>query len=275
MASFLGLWTWCERPLLETTVAVASVMFALGLLLGFVGLGGAGWIALLLMALFHVPVHLAFGTALGAMFFSALSGGWSHLREGNVDPVAGIEIGLAGIVGAYVGGGLALATGATQLKTVAGLLLMFNSAVLFVRTRALAHQSTGHLKSIPASLRWRRELPRSGALGFVTGLFTGYFSIGAAPWIQTGLLVFNKLDLRRTIGTAMFALGVMSLTGAIRFAQGGQFDAGLLAAVVVGISAGSYIGAKFTRRAPRQLVRSALIMTPLVAGSLLVLTPAP
>lgn len=254
---------------------VAVVMFSLGLLLGFVGLGGAGWIALLLMALFHVPVHLAFGTALGAMFFSSISGGWSHLREGNVDPVAGVQIGLAGIAGAYVGGGLALATAAPQLKTMAGLLLMFNSVVLFLRTRAMAKQPPDQENLLSARLRWRRELPRSAAVGFSSGVITGYFSIGAAPWIQVGLLVVNKLDLRRTIGTAMFALGLISLTGAIRFAQGGQLDVALLASVVVGISAGSYVGAKFTRRAPRQVVRGALILTPLVAGALLVLTPTP
>ena len=253
---------------------IVVFMFALGLLLGFVGLGGAGWIALVLMGVFHVPVHLAFGTALGAMFFSALSGGWSHFREGNVDAVAGVQIGLAGIFGAYVGGGLALATGATQLKTMAGLLLMSNSVILYVRTRVMVQQPPSLVKPLAARLRWRRELPRSSAVGLVCGFFTGYFSIGAAPWIQIGLLVFNKLDLRRTIGTTMFALGLMSLTGAVRFAYGGQFDASMLASVVLGISVGSYMGAKFTKRAPRHLVRWALVLTPLVAGSLLVITPA-
>jgi uncharacterized protein len=253
--------------------AVTVVMFCLGLLLGFVGLGGAGWIALLLMVLFQVPVHLAFGTALGAMFFAAVSGGWSHLREGNVDPVAGVEIGVAGILGAYIGGGLALATAAPQLKTVAGLLLMINGVLLFLRTRAKQHPYEAALA--PAKVRWRRELPRSVGVGLGTGVMTGYFSIGSAPWIQLGLMVFNKLDLRRTIGTAMLALALISLTGAIRFAQGGQFDAALLASVVIGVSAGTFIGAKLTRRAPRPVVRSALIMMPLMAGALLVLTPTP
>ncbi len=248
-------------------------MFALGLLLGFVGLGGAGFVAGLLIILFQVPVHLAFATALGAMFASAALGGWSHLREGNVEPMAGVQIGLVGIVGAYVGGGLALATGAMELKTFAGLTLVANSAVIYMRTRVAVSPKA---PVRPASLvqRWWLELPSSSAVGFVCGLASGFLSIGTAPWIQVGLLVFKGTDLRQTIGTTMFSLSLMSLTGAIRYAQGGQVSPELLASVVVGLSAGSYIGAKFTKRAPRRLVRGAMILTPVMAGALLLVAPA-
>lgn len=252
--------------------AVVGVMFALGLLLGLVGLGGAGFIAALLIILFRVPVHLAFATALGAMFAASSTGGWSHLREGNVDPVLAIEIGVTGMVGAYLGGGLALATGATELKTLAGMTLMFNSLVIYLRTR-MSSQWLKDAKPVPIAQRWRKELPGSALIGIVCGVVTGFLSIGSAPWVQVGLLMLKGASLRVTIGTTMFALALMSLTGAVRFAMAGQFDSWLLAGVVLGLSAGTFAGAKFTRKSPRWLVRGALIITPLMAGALLAFGP--
>lgn len=253
--------------------AVVAVMLALGLLLGFVGLGGAGFVSALLIILFHVPVHLSFGTSLGAMFASAALGGWSHFREGNVEPVVGVQIGLAGVVGAYLGSGLALATGAAELKTLAGLCLILNACVVYLRTR-MGIKAKPEEREESLAKRWWRELPGSTAIGAVCGFGSGFLSIGTAPWIQVGLLVVKGTDLRTTIGTTMFSLSLMSLTGAIRFAQGGQVDSRLLAGAILGLCVGSFVGAKYTKRAPRPLVRWAMVLTPIMAGSLLVLAPA-
>ena len=63
-------------------VDIALVM--VGLLLGFVGAGGSGFIISILTVVFGYPIHTALGTALAAMFFSSLSGSVSHYREGNM-----------------------------------------------------------------------------------------------------------------------------------------------------------------------------------------------
>ncbi len=253
---------------------VVGVMLALGVLLGFVGLGGAGFIAALLIVLFGAPVHLAFSTALGAMFAATATGGWSHLREGNVDPILAVQVGVTGMFGAYLGTTVALTTGATELKNLAGATLILNAGLLYLRTRAGSKwvREDQH-RSEPFAKRWWRELPGSTAIGLFTGAMTGFLSIGAAPWIQLGLMLFKGTNLRNTIGTTMFALALSSLTGAVRFALAGQFDASLLASVILGLSTGTYVGAKFTRRAPRRLVRYALVATPFTSGLLLIFWP--
>jgi uncharacterized protein len=253
-------------------LAVIVVMLILGLLLGFVGVGGGGFISALLIILFHVPVHLAFGISLGAMFATATVGGWSHLREGNVEPVLAVQIGLAGVVGAYFGVGLALATSADNLRLFGGLSLIINSGIVYLRTRmSLSPNPRDDSGSLVH--RWWRELPGSAGIGVVCGLGAGFLSVGTAPWIQVGLLVIKRTSLRTTIGTTMLSLALMSLTGAIRFAQGGQVDGWLLTSVVVGLSVGSFLGAKFTKRAPSRLVKSAMVFTPLMAGILLAFGP--
>jgi uncharacterized membrane protein YfcA len=62
----------------------------------------------------------------------------------------------------------------------------------------------------------------------------------------------------------------IALFGSIGFFQAGFLDFVLLTQVVAGTMIGSYVGAKFTKRAPKLLLRSAMIMTP-IAGSLLML----
>ena len=65
-------------------MAIIITMFLMGILLGFVGAGGAGFIIAVLTLVFHVPIHIALATSLTAMAFTTLSGVISHYRERNV-----------------------------------------------------------------------------------------------------------------------------------------------------------------------------------------------
>lgn len=58
----------------EKIVLIILVMFLLGIILGFIGAGGAGFVIALLTILFHVPIHTALGTSLAGMAFTSLSG---------------------------------------------------------------------------------------------------------------------------------------------------------------------------------------------------------
>jgi len=246
-------------------------MLVLGGVLGFVGLGGAGFIAAVMIIGFRIPVHLAFGTALGAMFVASLAGSWSHLREGNCDLVVGLQTGLAGALAAYLGSSLALATGASELKALAGAVLAGAAIAFWLRERVT--------RAIRPARRQSERVKFAGSLGSIAvglacGLASGFLSIGVSPWIQVGLLIAHRFELRRAVGTGMLAMGFMSLAGAIGFAGGGQQDLTLLVSVILGISAGAYLGAKLTRRVPTGVLRAAIVITPMTAGTLLILAPA-
>lgn len=62
-------------------INITLVMVLLGLLLGFVGAGGSGFIISILTVVFGYPIHLALGTALAAMFFSSLSGSMFYFEK--------------------------------------------------------------------------------------------------------------------------------------------------------------------------------------------------
>jgi len=254
--------------------AICVVMFALGVPLGFLGFAGVALISGLLILVFQIPVHLAYGTALGSVFATVVLGGWSHYREGNVDRLVATEIALIGTLGAYAGGTLALATSASLLKLLTGAVLLLNALVMYLQLRdPRFHKMESGIA--PSSRDPWRESPGYLGIGIVTGFMSGFLGIGAVPWVQTGLLMLKRIDLNKVIGTALFGVILTSLSGAIRFAQGGQLDIGILASVVLGMSSGSYLGAKLTNRAPIWLVHAGMVATPLIGAIMLIVAPVP
>jgi uncharacterized membrane protein YfcA len=68
----------------------------------------------------------------------------------------------------------------------------------------------------------------------------------------------------------MLALIFISLSGSIALARHGDVSVDHLIGATIGMMAGTYVGAKMTRRAPLKVLRIAIVLTPFVAGTLLV-----
>lgn len=60
---------------------IILTMLLLGILLGFVGAGGAGFVIALLTLIFDIPIHTALGTSLAAMAFTTLSGAYTDTHS--------------------------------------------------------------------------------------------------------------------------------------------------------------------------------------------------
>src|SRR5699024_8718645 len=103
---------------------VFITLIALGLLVGFIGAGGAGFVITIVTPVFSVPVHTAFGTYLSAMFFTSISGTYIHYRENNLVLRVGLATGLFGAIGAFVGSWIAdLILGSTLKWFTAGMMI--------------------------------------------------------------------------------------------------------------------------------------------------------
>ncbi len=107
-------------------------------------------------------------------------------------------------------------------------------------------------------------------LGVSGGIASAFFGVGMAPFIQLGMLTIFRLSLVRTIGTTMLALVFISLSGSMALARHGDVSYEHLLGVTIGMTAGSYAGAKLTGRAPVNVLRTAIVITPFLAGTLLI-----
>ena len=249
-------------------LSLIGLMFLVGMVIGFIGAGGAGIVVALLTTAYGLPIHVAIGTALGTMCLTTVSGAISHIREGNVAPRIGAVVGISGAVGAVLGAYIGQDIPEARLQVFAGLGLWFLAALVWVRSRMeiggrVSEQWSGEPQWPP------RLLAEGVGIGGVGGVAAALLGVGMAPFIQLGYLARFNLPLRQTVGTTMFTLFLIPLSGAIALATADDVSYPYLVGATIGLASGAYIGAKFTRRAPRQVLRAAIVTVPIIAGAML------
>lgn len=243
-------------------------MFGVGVIIGFIGAGGAGVMVSILAIVFGLSIHTAVGTALGAMLFTTVSGSFSHFREGNVAIKPGLVLGLGGMFGAIVGADLSQHIPADVLQPAAGYALWFLAFLVWLRMML-----GNRIKTIPEG-ELNTISPRRGAFGASAGVAGGmasaFFGVGMAPFLQLSLMTVMRLPLIQAVGTTMFSLVFISASGSLALARHGDLSLIHMVGVTIGMTAGSYVGAKFTRRAPLPLLKFAVVATPFFGGAALI-----
>lgn len=241
-------------------------MLLLGMLLGFIGAGGSGFIIAILTLMFHIPLHTALGTSLTAMAFTCFSGVISHYREGNIAIKIGVVVGLFGSIGAYVGSKIAAAIPQASLHWFTAGMLFLSAVLLLVRLYIFKEQHPAKHEQAAASTIKSLLIVKAIILGLVTGILSGAFGIGSTPFIQLGLLTFLGLTIRQSVGTTMLVILLIAIGGGIGYHSTGFLDFILLAKILIGTMVGAYIGAKFTNFAPRPVLKFAMVGTPAIAA---------
>lgn len=133
----------------EKIVLIILVMFLLGIILGFIGAGGAGFVIALLTILFHVPIHTALGTSLAGMAFTSLSGAFSHYREGNIQMKIGLIVGVFAAFGSFFGARLTSLIPADLLHYLTAGMLFLSALLILVRLFIVkeTHEDSGRRRT--------------------------------------------------------------------------------------------------------------------------------
>ncbi len=261
---------WWIIGLLEGEyVAIIITMLVMGVLLGFVGAGGAGFIIAILTLVFHIPIHVALATSLSAMAFTTLSGVISHYREGNVVFTIGGIVGGCGALGSYIGSKLGSLIPPYLLHWFTAGMLFLSAIFMFIKL--IKFQNREELLLAEIKDFSKENIMKCICLGLVTGMMAGSFGIGSAPFIQLGLMVLLGLTIQQSVGTTMLVILPIAIGGGLGYSSEGYLDYILLLQVLIGTMLGAYIGAKFTNYAPRMLLKFSMIMTPVVAGCMLLM----
>jgi uncharacterized membrane protein YfcA len=245
---------------------ILFTMFLMGIVLGFTGTGGSGFIIALLVVAFGVPIHTALGVSLASMVFSTLTGSISHIREGNVQTRIGLLMGSFGALGAYAGTWISSGIDSDRLVWMTGSMLILSGILIWLRTRMVSKQVDGTQETFSMPMPFWFSIIFSG-IG--TGLLSGVFGIGSTPFIQLALLILFGLSLRHAVGTTMLVIMPIAIFASVGFMQTGHFDWLLLLQVTVGTMTGSYLGAKFTKRSPKLVLRISMMAIPIAGGLLL------
>jgi uncharacterized membrane protein YfcA len=248
-------------------VELVVVFFAVGIILGFIGAGGAGSLVALLTTVFHVPIHTAIGTALAAMCVLTITGAISHWREGNIVPRIAIIAGLSGMFGAAVGARFSAGIPERPLEIIAGLALWVLAFLVWLRSRVASASS--ETTDLQLAGRTPRDVAVTAGIGLSGGAAAAVFGVGMTPYLQLGLLTLIRLPLRITVGTTMFALVFISFGAATALAQDGSVSPRHFVGAVIGLATGSFLGARLTRRLGAHILRGTIFVVPIIAGAML------
>ena len=246
-------------------------MLAMGFLLGFCGAGGSGMTIALLVAGYGVPMHEALAVAITAMIFTMISGTVSHLREGEVEVKMGLVIGGAGMVGAFLGAQVANRLPTKELGFFTSMMMFVSAVIMYVR---LYHKDwlDRHVHIRRTQPQGRELLTLGSATGVVMGFLSGAFGIGATAFIQLSLMMFFGVSLIKTIGTCMLVILPISIAGSAGYIMNGHLNMGVFIQTFLGLTTGSFVGAKFTSLAPRSVLRAVVTATPFVGGLVIFLS---
>jgi len=225
-------------------VTLVVVGFLAGLLGGLIGTGGCSVMLPVIHFWMGYPAPIAVGTVLFAVVFTAISGGYGHLIQRNVDKRAFLWLGGGGIVGVLLGSWLftLLAGQAKWLGLILGVIFLWPA------TRMI------YEGVIQRTMPKREDAAISGsgwgmaAFGFVVGIATGLAGLGGGYALVPGLIYLFGAPVYITMGTSLATMIPLAVVGGgIKLAQGFvDLATGLLLAA--GTIIGALVGAAIIKR---------------------------
>lgn len=84
-------------------VILITIGFVLGIVSMAIGVGGSIILTPILVGFFHFPLKKAISAGLFFVVFSSASGAISHFLHGHIDVKSGLIVGLASLLGVYIG----------------------------------------------------------------------------------------------------------------------------------------------------------------------------
>lgn len=223
----------------------------IGLVLGLTGAGGSVFAVPLLMIFLGLPVQQAIGLSLGAVAVSALFGGATKLKSGDIQW-------LPAIVYAVTGSAIApLGNWANRQIDETTLMVGFSALVLVIALRmwqqanknpqqALVVRATigekvdadGAICRLNNNEKFRIGLPcilgvSTGAI--VTGLLSGLFGVGGGFLIVPTLLFLTGISIQQAVATSLIVIAAVSSSGFVSFLlSGSEINTYLLGLVALG-----------------------------------------
>lgn len=244
--------------------------FAVGVLVGLTGMGGAALVTPFLILVIGLRPVLAIGTDLVYGAFTKIAGAWMHWRQGTVDMRMVRDL-ATGSVPAGVAGALLVhwlrSVGTDPdpyLRRAIGVVLFSVASILLYRTFWRDPQLN--------RVNLLRKHDRRVAIlwGGVVGFAVGLTSVGSGSLIVPFLLLSYPMSPGRVVGTDVFHAAVLVSATALLHANLGHVEWKLIPMLLTGSIPGVLLGSYIAPRLPVRSLRLGLSVVLLVTGAKLV-----
>ncbi|EGF24256.1 sulfite exporter TauE/SafE family protein [Rhodopirellula baltica] len=234
-----------------------------GFALGLTGGGGGVFAVPLLVYGMSIAPREAVGISLASVGGTALFGAVPRLIHGEVELRTGLLFAIAGMMGAPVGSYL------SSLVPETALLLMFAVLMLVVAYRMWAKTKDPSIVSGVCNSEASLERDRSACqrdedgtlrltsrcarllvlVGLMTGVLSGLFGVGGGFVIVPALVLFSGMEIHRAVGTSLFVIVLVSVSGvASHLLSGNELSISTALLFTTGGFAGMWLGGIVAKR---------------------------
>lgn len=245
--------------MIEFTSAVLLTSFFAGLLGSLTGLGGGVVIVPALVLLFHVDLRYAIGASLISVIATSSGAAVAYVKEGFSNVRIGMFLEVATTVGAVGGAYLAAVVSTRAIGIIFGVTLLYSAWSSFREPHtetthppnALAQKLrlTGDYPTKNGSQTYVAEnVPAGFGIMFIAGLLSGLLGIGSGAVKVLAMDHAMKLPFKVSTTTSNFMIGVTAAASAGIYLSRGYIASGLAPPVMLGVLAGSLLGARLLVR---------------------------
>jgi len=254
-----------------TFLYLIPIVFAISLLAGFLGaltgLGGGVVVTPALTLLLGIDIRYAIGASLVSVIATSSGAASAFVREGYSNIRIGMFLEVATTLGALFGAYISARTPTSALSVIFGLVLLHAA---WQSTRAhhdpagikppdpLAERLRlhGHYPAGGGRQEYRADRVKSGfGLMFGAGMLSGLLGIGSGALKVIAMDQVMRIPFKVSTTTSNFMIGVTAAASAGIYLKRGYIDPALTMPVMLGVLAGSLVGARVLMGAATHVLR--------------------
>lgn len=253
---------------LEYTSLIAGGSLLAGLLGALTGLGGGVVIVPLLTLVFGVDLRYAIGASLVSVIATSSGAAAAYVKEGYSNIRIGMFLEVATTLGAIAGAFLATRVPTSAIAVVFGVVLLYSA---WQSSRARPEDRLAE-RDDPLAQRLRLDgtypgpdgrtvpyrvagVPGGFGLMFGAGVLSGLLGIGSGAVKVLAMDQIMRIPFKVSTTTSNFMIGVTAAASAGIYLSRGYIAPGLAMPVMLGVLAGSLLGARLLMRAPVRVLR--------------------
>jgi len=252
---------------LGLTALVLGASLAAGFLGALTGLGGGVVIVPFLTLVLGIDIRYAVGASLVSVIATSSGAASAYVKEGFSNIRVGMFLELGTTLGAVAGALLAAVVSPPLIAVVFGIVLIGNVLASLLRSPDVpaprpADRLAARLRldaeypSLQGMVRYHvRHVPAGLGLMSIAGVLSGLLGIGSGALKVIALDRVMKLPFKVSTATSNFMIGVTAAGSAGLYLHRGDIDPGLTMPVMLGVLAGSVVGARFLFRTPDRRLR--------------------
>jgi len=244
------------EAVLPDIVWLLVIAFAVGTLIGAVGIGGI----LLIPALSTfagLPIHAAMATALFTFAFTGVAGTIMFQRRGSINWTVTRPVLLGAVFFAFIGAWVNSLTGPGALAFILAAIIIFAGVYTLARWHGMPQPAFAER---PAAQRVLLL-----ALGAIAGFGSGLTGVGG-PALSVPLMVLCGFPALTSIGTSQVIQIIAAVSGTLANLKYGTIDYGVAATVTLLEICGVLLGARIVHAINADLLRKFVALLCVLVG---------